>query len=282
VTLPNFLIIGAGRSGTSSLYYYLGQHPQIYMSPVKEPRYFGVEPRVGTAPPIQSRKRIQSRKEYERLFAGVSNETAVGEASPQYLNSPTAAARIAADLPGVRLIALLRNPADRAYSSYIGQVRAGVEFRSVEKAMQPDTYYFQSSLYAHPLERYFSRFARQQIKVVLFDDLVSDARAVVKEILGFLDVATDVELDLSIRHNVSTVPRFIALNALIWKTAHVVTKLVPLAAGRGLAMRLQRPLLRPLEPLSDPVRRRMLEAFEADIRDTGRLIGRDLSHWLQC
>src|SRR5512142_2021892 len=102
MTLPNFLIIGASRSGTTSLFEYLRQHPEIYMSPVKEPMYYWEEGRG------QYDYGVSTREAYERLFDGVTNERAIGEASPQYLRSPTAPARIAADLPDVRLIATLR------------------------------------------------------------------------------------------------------------------------------------------------------------------------------
>src|SRR2546430_7559997 len=96
MTLPNFLIIGAIKSGTTSLYHYLHQHPDVYMSPIKETWYYWKE---GEA---EGRVRIRTREEYERLFDAAASERAIGEASPQYLHSPTAPARIAADMPDVR------------------------------------------------------------------------------------------------------------------------------------------------------------------------------------
>src|SRR6266513_2334074 len=187
MTLPNFLIIGAIKSGTTSLYHYLRQHPDVYMSPVKETWYYWKE---GEA---EGRVCIRTRAEYERLFDGVASERAIGEASPQYLHSPTAPARIAADMPAVRLIVSLRNPADRAYSSYLGRLAGGTERRSVGEALRRGTYYFESSLYAAPLSRYVAQFGRARMKIVLFDDILADARAVLREVCASLDIDTQFE-----------------------------------------------------------------------------------------
>ncbi len=145
MSLTNFLIIGAAKAGTTSLYHYLRQHPDVFMSPVKEPQYYWDEG------PKNMHACAYDRAAYERLFEGSESRRAAGEASPQYLHSPTAPARIAADLPRSRLIVSLRNPADRAYSCYLGRLRGAREGRRVEQAMTRDGHYFQTSLYAPAL-----------------------------------------------------------------------------------------------------------------------------------
>src|ERR1043166_4962032 len=152
MTLPNFLVIGAAKCGTTSLYEYFRQHPEVYLPDVKEPMYYWQEGRA------KYEYGVTTRAAYERLFDGVTTERAIGEASPQYIRSATAPARIAADLPGVRLIASLRNPADRAYSSYLGQLRHGTETRNIAEALRPDSFYCETSLYYPQLARYFERF----------------------------------------------------------------------------------------------------------------------------
>jgi Sulfotransferase family len=126
--MPNFLIIGAAKSGTTSLYHYLNQHPQIYMSPEKEPEFFALEGRKldfdGPDGKEVINRRIQRNRptnieEYRALFEGVSGETAIGEASPWYLYSVQAPSRISYYIPGVKLIAVLRNPVERAYSLFL-------------------------------------------------------------------------------------------------------------------------------------------------------------------
>ena len=121
MTMPNFLIIGAMKSGTTALYYYLEQHPEIYMSPVKEPNFFSSQERENAAGAVA---RIGN---YRDLFRGVSGETAIGEASHSYLYEPGAAAEIRRYAPEAKLIAILRNPIDRAYSHFLHMVRSGTE-----------------------------------------------------------------------------------------------------------------------------------------------------------
>src|ERR687894_3261543 len=115
MTMPNFFIIGAQKAGTTSLYYYLKQHPQIYMSPRKEPHFFkGMHSELRKSgrglPPVTD------LGDYQALFRGVTDEKAIGEASASYLYSPKAPALIKSSIPDAKLIAVLRNPADRAYS----------------------------------------------------------------------------------------------------------------------------------------------------------------------
>jgi Sulfotransferase family len=275
MTLPNFLIIGAIKSGTTSLYHYLRQHPDVFMSPVKETWYYWKE---GEA---EGRVRIRTRQEYERQFDGVASERAIGEASPQYLHSPTAPARIAADMPEVRLIASLRNPADRAYSSYLGRLRGGWERRSVEEAMRPGTYYVESSLYHAALSRYLGYFDRGHIKVILFDDLIADPHAVLRELYELLGIDDTFLADVAEQHNRGVVPRNVALNEVFWKSVARLRGLVPPSLrDTGLAGRAHRLLVKKPEPLPPAIRRELLAYFRDDIVKTEALIGRDLSRWL--
>jgi hypothetical protein len=285
VTLPNFLIVGAAKSGTTSLYEYLRQHPDVYMSPIKEPGYYCAGERtikeagyvcadeltvIGEVP-------VPTREEYEALFAGVREERAIGEATTRYLPSPNAAERIKRDLPDARIIISLRNPADRAYSSYLGRLRGNIEHRSVEEAMQPDRYYFATSLYYESLKRFYERFER--IKVVLFDDLRADAHAVMRDLYTFLDVDPEFEPRLEI-HNRGAVPRSMALNAMFIRTTDALRRIAPpFLRGRGLTPRVHPLLLRPAAPLPPAIRKRLLDEFRDDIEKTSSLIGRDLSFW---
>src|SRR5580704_17949873 len=123
MTLPNFFIIGAARSGTTALYEYLRQHPQIYMSPIKEPNYFafygqGIHYRGPRDQELVRSSYVPSLKAYEAQFSGVAKEIAVGEASPWYLYLPEAPERIRRKVPDAKLAAILRNPVDRAFSAF--------------------------------------------------------------------------------------------------------------------------------------------------------------------
>jgi hypothetical protein len=274
MTLPNFLIIGAAKSGTTSLYEYLRQHPDIYMSPIKETNYYTDEDQI-----LES-KAIRSRGEYEQLFAGVNGERAVGEATPKYLNAITGIGRIHADLPGVRLIATLRQPADRRYSSYLGRFTNSRETRPPEEVLQAGNYVFEAGCYYPRLRRYFDVFPREQIKVVLFDDLIARPREIVRSLYDFLGVDPNFAVDTGIRHNPSVSPRFVPLIRLFNSAVNVAGQLAPHWRGKGFATRLRGPLLRKPEPISPLLRRRLTDQYRDDILATGELIGRDLSHWL--
>ena len=202
--LPNFFIIGAARSGTTSLYHYLGQHPDVFMSPVKEPRYFAMD---GVRAATESSGEelvwsgtITSREEYEALFLGVKDETAVGEASVLYLWSERAAEAIRNQVPEAKLIVSLRNPVDRAFSNFRHNRRLGFEANdSFEAALADDAVrhysaYVENGMYAFLLGRYFARFRRDQISVQLYDDLCIDSAAVVRRLLRFLGVDDRVAL----------------------------------------------------------------------------------------
>src|SRR3712207_1803805 len=125
MTMPNFFIIGAQKAGTTSLYHYLKQHPQVYMSPVKEPFFFNHEigpdgevlkERFG-GPGRSRNPKFANLEEYCTLFEAVRDEEAIGEASVLYICVPGTAERIERYAPGAKAIALLRDPADRAYSA---------------------------------------------------------------------------------------------------------------------------------------------------------------------
>jgi len=274
MTLPNFLVIGAGKSGTTSLYRYLAQHPDVFMSAIKETNWFAYEGQRDNRYPIRT------RDAYERLFDGVTAERAVGEASPQYLKSAVAAERIAAALPGVRLVVLLRDPVDRAYSSYLHSLREALEHRGVEEALQPGSRYVEMGLYHPQLSRYFERFERSRIKVILYDDLVANPAAVTRDLYAFLGVDENFPVNTSTRHNAAAVPRSMILNRMLVKIVTTFRRIVPSLKNTGIAVRMKRPLLRPPEPLPPSIRRRLTGYFRDDIARTGELIGRDLSRWL--
>jgi hypothetical protein len=297
--LPNFLIVGAGKAGTTSLYQYLKQHPEVYMSPVKEPKFFAFE---GGKPDFQGpgdRERINRQSvieigQYEALFEGVRGEKAIGEASPTYLHSPQAPARIKHHAPEVRLIAVLRNPVERAYSSYMQRVRDGREPLGFLEALQeeerrlrdnwaPGWGYKRLGFYHAHLKRYYELFGRERIKVFLFEDLSKDPVGVSQDIFRFLGVDDAFEPDTSLRHNASGIPRSRALHELV-KRPNVVKSflkpLLPEGARKRLSVNVQNWNLEKAPPLPGEVRREFAQTCREDILALQDLIGRDLSGWL--
>jgi Sulfotransferase family len=292
--LPNFFIVGAAKSGTTALYRYLRQHPDVYLPDVKEPRFFSYDPddRTRYAGPRAHElidSVVKDQNAYEALYAAVNGERAIGDVSPAYLPSPVAAGRIRAAVPEARIVAVLRDPVERAYSHFLDNVGSGWEEetdfervldlrdeRSRERWWRKWDY-VDNGFYAAQLERYFDRFEREHIRVYLYEDLRADARAVLTDLLGFLDVDPSVELDASQRHNVSAVPRSRALHRVLSAPAPVRGALKPLVPTRVRTRIRRGNLHRPEMPAV--ARARLREVYREDLERLEALIGRDLSAW---
>ncbi len=221
---PNFLIIGATKSGTTSLYHYLSQHPEIYMTPIKEPHFFAYEGQTldfkGTGDmEIASQMIVTERWRYEQLFEGVTNEKAIGEASAMYLYCEGTAERIKQYLPDVKLIVILRNPIERAYSSYIHLRRdqrehltdfmeaLDAEESRIESNWMPIWHYKKMGFYFEQLNIYFQLFKKDQIKIYLFDDIKKQPVATMQALYNWLNVDSSFVPDMSLKYNVSGLPK---------------------------------------------------------------------------
>lgn len=300
MTMPNFIIIGAAKSGTTSLYHYLNQHAQIYMSPMKETNFFAYEGKQhlhfpGYGPPPQTLlDSITDRAAYEAQFTGVRQEKALGEASVLYLYHEEAPGRIQRTIPSAKLIAVLRHPADRAYSHYLHLIRDGREPLTdfaAALAAEPerraagwswDYYYRDMGFYGAQLERYYNLFDPAQIKVFLYDDLKRDATSLVQEILRFLGVSDDFRPDVSFRHNVSGVPQNEAIHGLLHRPnllKRIVRPFIPERLRRRVVTRLRDQALAKPE-MAPAVRQDLIAGYREDILHLQRLIDRDLSSWL--
>lgn len=176
---PNYLVIGAQKSATSTLCDLIGRHPQGFMSRPKEPYFF-------------SNDEVWARgwEWYESLFEGAGGATAIGEGSTTYTmrwKHPLAAERIAEHLPGARLLYIVRNPIDRAVSHYMHlRSRGGRERRPFARAVREDPWYLDNSLYDRQLAVYRDRFPLQRILVLFFEDMRADQRETARRAYEFL------------------------------------------------------------------------------------------------
>jgi len=293
VTLPNFIILGAQKAGTTSLYYYLDQHPDIFMSPVKEPHFFNNEGggRLYDGPYPGPARRISKVEEYESLFGGATNERAIGEASPSYLYLPEVPARMERHVPEARLIAVLRDPAERAYSAFLHTVRTGREplddFRAALRAEEGrirenwhHLYHYKArGLYHEQLLRYHEAFGRDNVRVYLYEDLGKNPVAVFQDVCRFLDVNDTFVPDTSVRYNASGVPRNSVVSALVKKSgaiAPALKRVVPFGARQKMKGRV---FAKP-PPFPEEARGELVEYYREDVLRLQALIGRDLSGWL--
>lgn len=299
--MPNFLIIGAAKSGTTSLHYYMDQHPEIYMSPRKDTFFFnfdGRQPDYG-GPGDNEWYRdfaVIDRNEYEALFEGVTDEKAVGEACAKYLYDPQAAKRIHDYIPDTKLIAILRNPVDRAFSSYMQQIRDGLETvddfgealkleaSRIRQNWRPIWHYRTRGLYYGQLQTYLRLFGSAQIRIYLYEDLMHNPLSMLKELFQFLGVDDQFTPDTSMRHNVSGIPRSRLLRNLIMKPNRlksVVKPLLPRNIRSGIKSALTANSINMKKPeILTETRAKLTDAYRNDVLKVQSLIQRDLSSWL--
>ena len=298
--MPTFLIIGAAKSGTSAVYEYLRQHPDVFVSDNKEPGFFALEGQVAdfTGPGDRKFNRtcVTSLSRYQSLFTKVVNQPAVGEASTVYLYSPAAPACIRRHVPAVKLVVILRNPVERAYSGYKYLVRDGLEkLTSFEDALEAEEtriaanwhhiwHHKRLGFYHDQLKRYFDLFQSDQIAVYLYDDLQARPLAMMQNIFAFVGIDAAFTPDVSVKYNISGEPRSRLLHgALAHPNAakNLVKGMVPAATRRRLRNWLMEHNIVLTETRIAPeTRRHLVDLYREDIAKLESLIDRDLSHWL--
>lgn len=196
---PNFFIVGAPRSGTTALYNYLNEIPEIFMSPVKEPGYF-----------IPNDFRGFSKETYLDLFQNVKNETVIGEASAGYLANEEVPHIIKKQIPHAKIIITLRDPIQRTFSHYLNRVRTGDIDMPIENAMKKilsgegDEQFerlIKTSQYYEQVERYFEVFGRDKVLILIFEETVKDVKNTIKTILEFLEVKCELPDTIEEKHN---------------------------------------------------------------------------------
>ena len=304
--MPDFLIVGAPKAGTTSLYHYLHQHPQIFMSANKEPHFFAFESQTpnfcgpGDAQAWLNTSSVTQLADYQRLFADARPEQKCAEASTMYLYLNDSCDRIAhyshQNGHQTKLIAILRHPLTRAYSHYAHLRREGREWesdfrRALEqeserkaKNWSPAWHYRSVGQYHSQIKQYLETFGPNAVKVYLYDDLQKDPQGVYRSIFEFIGVDTSIQIDTSVRHNTTSnfrknrvVHHFLTQpNGL----KSVLKQWIPKHIRQPLAAKAYRKNVVPSQPLSPTLYNELLPTFESDILKLGSILGRDLSHWM--
>jgi sulfotransferase family protein len=290
MTMPNFLVIGAAKSGTTALCKYLGLHPQVFLPRHKESHFFlwDRDRRPDFRGPGDDnliRLAVTERSAYEALFAGAGGKPVRGEGSVYYLYVPGTAERIARELPNVKLIAMLRNPIQRALSAYQHLARerrvtrsfAGAlaeEERYVAEHYEPTWHFTRCGFYHEQLRRYLDVFDRHQLGIYLYEDFQVDPAVFMRDVLGFLGVDQTIPLDTTRRVNQTvSLPRNQALHRAALRWVRPTRALVPARVRTWLFTR------RP-EAVPRNVARKLVERFRPEVRALEELLQRDLSSWL--
>ena len=295
--LPNFLLIGAPKAGTTSLFYYLDEHPDVYMCPIKEVGFFwayaGDIQLKGPGIERTRHRLVTDLDRYQQLFDGVKDEKAIGDASVRYLSNPRAPELIHRFIPQAKLIASLRQPADRAFSSFVHNLQDGVEpctdfYEAVRQEKQglregwTQARYLDRGFYAEYLKRYLQYFDRQQLHISLLEDLKNDARGLMQELFEFLEVDPNFTPNTTQLHNVSGLIRNPALRYLWARLSKLRAAARPLLSPRLRHVLAEWALRDTVKPTFAPeLRAELTEYYRADIIALQDLLQRDLSEWLK-
>lgn len=315
--VPNTFVVGAAKSGTTALWYYLGQHPDVYLAPVKEPHRWAEDLRLSSHPFLARHPELflprgavdfwtarmgpvtdglgADPDSYPSLYAAAGAQRVVGEADPAYLLSEVAAERIAAHHPDARIVMVLRHPVEVVHSLHamlrlganephwdVADAVAASRDRPVGDPPGHDawTRYLEVVRFAPQVRRYLEAFPREQVLVTLFDDLRADVVAWLHGVQDFLGVARHTPSDLR-PANDSRMARSPRLHRLLLDPpptlARVLRRLPPAVRVRAMAANMTAV---PRDPLPPALRRELTAELAPDVRELADLIDRDLSHWL--
>jgi len=296
--LPNFLIVGAAKSGTTSMYYYLQDHPEIYFPAIKEPKFLSSE--VLKDQYITRNKTdlfISSFEEYRNLFRMVQSEEAIGEASTDTLfHHESTIPRIKKYIGNPKIIIMLRNPPYAAYSMYSHLIRDNREEHSFEDALaiederirnnwQSSYYYKTRFLYARQVKAFLESFA--EVKILIYEEFIKDIPGTIKDICSFLEIDPDYQpAHTSIRYNTSGVPRirwineiFLMRNPIQLGIRKIGTALLsrPVYVGLRDTIRQKNIVKLKMKPETFTY---LKEFYQDDILALQNIIHKDLSIWL--
>jgi hypothetical protein len=292
--LPNFIIAGAPKCGTTSLYFYLQQHPEIFFPKIKEPHFFSKkykmlpfqgpkDDRLGS-----NRHKDLSFRNYEYLFQKANTNQMIGEASADYIYYSECAQDIYNVLGDVKIIIILRNPIQRAYSAYLNMVRDGHEFLSFSQALNEETnrirlnwdfmwYYKDVGYYYKNILKFKEIFSN--VYICFLDDIKSDINGTVKNLYTFLGVDNEYIPESNLIHNISGIP----INTNIYKIInnkyiYLLLKKTFGSLGERINYKMNRAILKKRDIKFNDVQY-LKSCYVTDVKKIQSIVGNDLSHW---
>lgn len=297
VKLPNFIIIGPPKSGTTSLYNYLKQHPDIYLPETKELHYFTYEFLKENANGPGDRdvlpRLCSTYQEYENNYLHVNDEKAIGEISPSYFYYAHVSERIIRELGSVKILMILRNPVQKAFSQYVHMVSEKRETLTFYEALMEERKraalhwldiwrYAESTLYADRIKKYIEVFGRDNVKVLLFEEMVNSPDTFMSDLYTYLGVDGSFICDTSRAFNKTRVPRFKFVSDL-FKRPNVLKDSLKKFMPEGLRTSLRESVIE-MNAIEKPVmdnesRKYLRDFFAEDMKKLQEVLERDLD-WL--
>ncbi len=275
MTLPNFLVIGAQRSGTTWLDQQLRHHPSIYLPEIRKEVHFF------------NRYYYRGLDWYQKFFP-ISKEASqyqwIGEITPNYMEYPEVPQLIYKHMPDCKLILILRNPADRLYSHYSHSIRNQNYQKSFNEFMQQSNT-FTMGLYAEHLQRYLKYFPLDNFLILIFEETIVNPQLSLKKIAKFLSIDDRYfdEIDYTKKVNYSYRPRFafaysLARNAVSWLRKNDLDWVFNNAKKMGVSKKIFG-VGQPIPKLDTKLRKNLLSRYEDNITDLEKMLGKDLSIW---
>ena len=300
VKKPDFFIVGAPKSGTTSLYFYLNSHPEIFLPRRKELLFFCDD--------LHFTYPLLTERQFLEYYKDLKNEKTAGEVSVWNLFSTNAAMRIKKFNGEAKIIAILRNPVGMLYSlhsnhmfnqneiildfeeawSAVGDRKAGKKISEVIKCPIEGLYYTEIGKYSEQLQRYFDLFEKKNVKVILYDDFKTNTKAVYSDLLNFLEVNESIIPEFKVYNSSKTIRsnwmRNITVNAPQWMRKTGRTLFPHQSARRDWLMKtLWKINTKEAErkKTSSSIRSVVLNHYRDDIHQLQNLIERDLSIWFR-
>lgn len=297
--MPDFLIIGAARAGTTAIYSYLRQHDRVFMPDGKEPNFFAYE-----GSPLDARgpgadyvnNSISTLADYHALFENAANNALIGEASPLYLYSDIAPANIKRHAPKARMIVILRNPVEQAFSHFMYGTKECIEPEpDFTKALeyeeqrladrwQPMFQYSAFPRYGEQLARYFEIFPKEQFYIRTYEDFQNDPENMLTEMFEFIGADPEFHPDMSIKPNAGGVPKNQVFQNFLMKS-NPVTRAIGLVVPQEQRLKIRDRLSRlnlnrkAQDQIPEEARQILHQRLDDDVTRLERLIDRDLSAW---
>ena len=279
---PNLFLVGAPKAGTSSLYAYLTNTEGIYMSPLKEPNFFSITIILENS----TAKPIRDKKKYLSLFKKGEDQKFLGEASPEYLSDVEAPKLIHEVSPNAKIIISLRDPVERAFSSYFMFKRLGLmksTFLNVlnkylekkKKGLKSPLGLLEMGLYYEPVNRYLNIFGPKQIKIIIFEEFIKEPKKTMEEVLEFLDIKSSIDNFKEVVYNKYGVPRgpFLRLLLKDKTTFRIIERFIPTSARKFLKENL---LMKnePKPKINLEARKILVDFYKEDVEKLEKLLGK--------
>jgi hypothetical protein len=285
----DFFIVGAPKAGTTSLYHYLSEHPQVEMSSQKEPDYFS-DKAIHEQGMYYTKNRVNSLDKYESLF--VQKESVVyGEASVSYLFYENVAEDIKKYNPNAKIIIMLRNPIERAFSHYLMDYRLGLISDSFENVLAKKSkhknahlfyqQYIEVSKYAKQIQRYLDFFEKDSILFIDYEDFKINVSKTVDQVYNFLHISIEFAADINTKHNTFTMPKNKVIR-LIYSFVFlrkILTFLFPIYLVKNIRVLLFKSDKKP--ELLKETRSLLKRIFNDDIKNLEEVLSKDYSKWIK-